>query len=379
MGRRPTGPLAHARGSVASVDTPLVREAALPGPGHVSGQRPPAKVFISYSHRDRAALERLQVHLKPLEREGLVERWDDTRIQSGGRWKDEIRDALATARVAVLLVSADFLASDFIAAEELPPLLEAERARGLVILPVILGPCRYNETPSLAQFQAVNNPARPLSKMRKPEREAVWVKLVNDIEKALGRPVRSPRGVSPAIAARRHGFSARPRADRDSIRRLVIARQTRRGSSSAGRSHRGVLCVVILVQRILGDPDGGRKRSGGESPKTSVKSVEAKAPPAPAAAVLAGYVIDAETGELLPGVTLTIQDWDTLDGQTPTTTTDDAGRFRFDNLRPSPDPARLVRLVARKAGYEPSSTDPPLGTTTQTIKLRPATTTETDP
>jgi uracil-DNA glycosylase family 4 len=155
-------------------------------------RRPPAKVFISYSRRDHTALERLQVHLKPLEREGLIERWDDTRIKAGGRWKDEIREALATAKVAVLLVSADFLASDFIAAEELPPLLNAEQARELINLPVIWGPCRYSETPSLAQFQAVNDPARPLSKIRKPEREAAWVKLANDVEKALGRPVRPP-------------------------------------------------------------------------------------------------------------------------------------------------------------------------------------------
>jgi uracil-DNA glycosylase family 4 len=163
-------------------------------------QRQPTQVFISYSHRDRAALARLQVHLKPLEREGLVERWDDTRIQPGGLWKDEIQNALASARVAVLLVSADFLASDFIAAEELPPLLEAERARGLVILPVILGPCRYEKT-TLARFQAVNDPARPLYKMRKPEREAVWVKLANDIEEALERPVRHPPESRPNPAA----------------------------------------------------------------------------------------------------------------------------------------------------------------------------------
>src|SRR5512135_3280332 len=148
-------------------------------------QRQAAKVFISYSREDRAALERLQVHLKPLERQGLVERWDDTRLKPGQHWRDEIKDALAMAKVAVLLVSADFLASDFIATEELPTLLAAEQAQGLVIMPVILGPCRYTETPSLARFMAVNDPARPLSMMREPEREAVWYKLGKDIEAAL--------------------------------------------------------------------------------------------------------------------------------------------------------------------------------------------------
>jgi hypothetical protein len=94
-------------------------------------------------------------------------------------------------------------------------------------------------------------------------------------------------------------------------------------------------------------------------------------PPPPPPSVLAGYVTDAETREPLSGVTLTIQDWDTVDGLTPTSTTDHAGRFRFDNLRPNPDPAQQVRLVARKPGYDPSASDSLLGSTDYPIKLPP--------
>ena len=78
-------------------------------------------VFISYSHKDRKYVERLQVHLKPFVRSGQVEIWDDTKIQVGMNWSEAIRRALASAKVAILLISADYLASDFIALDELPP------------------------------------------------------------------------------------------------------------------------------------------------------------------------------------------------------------------------------------------------------------------
>ena len=73
---------------------------------------------------------------------------------------------------------------------------------------------------------------------------------------------------------------------------------------------------------------------------------------------------------------MTIQDWETIDGQSPTATTDAAGRFRFDNLRPSADVSQQVHLIARKPGYQVSTSDPPLGSTKHSFKLRRITTSE---
>ena len=69
------------------------------------------KIFISYSHADKEWLDRLRRHLKPLVREGDLDCWDDTHIRPGDDWKQEIENALDTAQVAVLLISADFFAS----------------------------------------------------------------------------------------------------------------------------------------------------------------------------------------------------------------------------------------------------------------------------
>src|SRR5690348_11808017 len=101
------------------------------------------KVFISYSHRDKEYLDQLQEHLKPHVRAGTIPLWVDTDLKPGDDWEAEIKRALASARVAILLVSRSFLASDFIAGEELPKLLDAAKERGARILPVILTPCTF--------------------------------------------------------------------------------------------------------------------------------------------------------------------------------------------------------------------------------------------
>jgi hypothetical protein len=154
------------------------------------------KVFISYSHKDTEWLERLQVHLKPLEREGKIERWDDTLIGAGEKWKEAIRHAITSAKVAVLLVSADFLSSDFIATDELPSLLAAAKAEGTVILPVILSPSWFEQMPNLAQFQSVNPPSQPLIGLSKAKQEAALVQVANRIKQALYPQVSAPSAQS---------------------------------------------------------------------------------------------------------------------------------------------------------------------------------------
>jgi len=93
----------------------------------------------------------------------------------------------------VLLVSADFLASDFIATNELPPLLQAAEAHGTLILPLILDHCRFEKTEGLSRFQAVNNPSRPLATLDRSQREKWFDKLSRIIEKALVSTASEPR------------------------------------------------------------------------------------------------------------------------------------------------------------------------------------------
>lgn len=140
------------------------------------------KVFISYSHRDAKWLARIETHLKPLKRKYEIDIWSDTKIKPGSNWKEEIAKAIKAAKVAILLVSADFLSSDFIASNELPPLLSAAEKEGALILPVILSPSYFSKTETLSQFQAVNDPSRPVINISKNEQEKLFVKLAEEVE-----------------------------------------------------------------------------------------------------------------------------------------------------------------------------------------------------
>lgn len=147
---------------------------------------PRTRAFISYSHKDKRYLQELQNHLVPYVQSEVVETWDDTNLQPGTKWYKDIEEALASTKIAVLLVSADFLASDFIRNIELPFFLKASELEGTIILSVILRPCAFANT-ILSQFQAVNAPSNPLSKMKPGQRDEVWSKVAELVRDALNK------------------------------------------------------------------------------------------------------------------------------------------------------------------------------------------------
>lgn len=144
------------------------------------------KVFVSYSHKDKDWLDRILVHLKVLENEGIaIHLWDDTRIKPGMKWRNEIQQALSETKVAVLFISTSYLASDFILNNELVPLLKAAEEDGATIIPVILKPSRFIKNKELSVFKPANDPNKPLIELSEDEQDKILLALADRIEELI--------------------------------------------------------------------------------------------------------------------------------------------------------------------------------------------------
>jgi TIR domain-containing protein len=145
-----------------------------------------SKIFISYAHETEEWVDRIRTHLTPLGYDSGLEVWDDTKIQPGDRWKDEIDDALRQTKVAILVLTADFLASKFIQESELPLLLEAAEAQGAKILCVYGSEVHLSGLAArLENYQFVNSKSKPLLKLAASGRERVYAKLAATVEKLM--------------------------------------------------------------------------------------------------------------------------------------------------------------------------------------------------
>ncbi|MCB0194415.1 MAG: TIR domain-containing protein [Anaerolineae bacterium] len=119
-------------------------------------------IFISYSHDDEAEKERLLTHLGGLQREGLIHAWSDDDIVAGTDWQSAIHQTIYQAKIALLLISANFLDSTTIIERELPLLLERHRNEGLIIYPIIIRACAWEAIHWLAALSIRPRTRRPV-------------------------------------------------------------------------------------------------------------------------------------------------------------------------------------------------------------------------
>ena len=162
---------------------------------------PAPTVFISYSHRDEDWKDRLVTHLGVLANEGIVDVWDDRRIEAGDDWQPEIEAAIDKAAIAVLLISANFLTSKFILGEEVPKLLKRRTEQGVRVIPLIVKPCAWTQVKWLSPIQARPKDGKPLSAGSEYQIDADLAALAAEIAAIVRRAEKKTSEASETTSA----------------------------------------------------------------------------------------------------------------------------------------------------------------------------------
>ena len=140
----------------------------------------PIEVFYSYSHKDEELRDQLEKHLSILKRQGVITGWHDRKITAGRDWAGEIDQHLNTAKVILLLISADFLASDYCYDVEMTRAMERHNRGEAWVVPIILGPVDWQGAP-FGRLQALPTDAKPVTSW--PNRDGAFAKIAEGIRK----------------------------------------------------------------------------------------------------------------------------------------------------------------------------------------------------
>lgn len=142
----------------------------------------PAEVFVSYAHEDEEFRIQLEKHLSILRRRGLIELWQDREITPGREWKNEIDAKINSADLIILLISEDFIASDYCYGIELSRALARHDAGEAVVIPVLLKPVDWVGAP-FGKLQALPTDARPITQWR--SRATAFADVARGIRRTL--------------------------------------------------------------------------------------------------------------------------------------------------------------------------------------------------
>ena len=145
-----------------------------------SGQK---SIFFSYSHKDKDLQQRLKVFLSPLRRSAKISVWSDEEIKAGDEWDAKIKDRLRSADIILLLVSADFLASDYIYEVELETAMQRHDEGSAIVVPIILKPCQWKDM-QFGKLQALPAGAKPITDW--PDRDAAFNNVAEGIRRLIG-------------------------------------------------------------------------------------------------------------------------------------------------------------------------------------------------
>ncbi|KUO51795.1 MAG: hypothetical protein APF78_00675 [Sphingomonadales bacterium BRH_c3] len=141
------------------------------------------RVFFSYSHADEDLRDQLEVQLSMLKRQGLIEAWHDRRIGAGNEIDGSIDVNMESSSIILLLVSPDFLASDYCYDREMTRAMERHKDGSAKVIPVILRPCDWHNAP-FGKLMAVPKDGKPITMW--PDPDSAFLEVARAVREVVG-------------------------------------------------------------------------------------------------------------------------------------------------------------------------------------------------
>lgn len=154
-------------------------------------QTQPTRLFYSYSHKDEALCDELETHLSIMRRQHIIDVWHDRKIGAGTEWKNQIDENLEKADVVLLLISSDFLASDYCYDKEMKRAMERHDAGEAIVIPVILRDCDWHDA-DFGKLQGLPKDGKAVTLW--PNKDTAWRDVSEGIKKRV-KDLREAKGI----------------------------------------------------------------------------------------------------------------------------------------------------------------------------------------
>ncbi len=144
----------------------------------------PISIFFCYTREDEELLKKLKAHLRPLQRQGLIDVWYDRDISAGSEWEQEILQHLNAAQILLLLISPDFMDSDYCYGIEMKRALERHKCGEAIVIPIILRPAYWHGEP-LGKLQALPTDGKPVTSSYWHDQDSAFYDITSGIHKVI--------------------------------------------------------------------------------------------------------------------------------------------------------------------------------------------------
>lgn len=178
------------------------------------------EIFCCYARKDQQLLQNLMAHLMPLQRQGHITVWSDTDINAGKEWEMEITEHLNTSQIILLLVSPDFMMSEYIYSKEMKRAIERHEKGEATVIPIILRWVSWQRTP-LGELQALPRDGKPVKSWQ--DEDEAFYNVAEGIRKVVMQLTAPPAFAASVVPDERQKEVAKPNAITPAMQQTVVA------------------------------------------------------------------------------------------------------------------------------------------------------------